>query len=160
AAFAPRAQRAPPPAAALETDVLITTDLLSEGLNLQDATRVVHYDVPWTPARLAQRVGRVDRLGSPHARVETVTFLPPEELERALALERRLATKLGAQTAGGAAQLESVAGPEAAQGRLDWCDRLQGLDSGVATPPAGPRGAEPPPSWPGSTPSCRAWPWG
>ena len=137
AAFAPRAQRAPPPAAALETDVLITTDLLSEGLNLQDATRVVHYDVPWTPARLAQRVGRVDRLGSPHARVETVTFLPPEDLERALALERRLATKLGAQTAGGAAQLESVAGPEAAQGRLDWCDRLQGLDSGVATPAEG-----------------------
>src|SRR5207253_1660748 len=83
AAFAPRAQRAPPPVPALETDVLIATDLLSEGLNLQDATRVVHYDLPWTPARLAQRVGRVDRLGSPHARVETVTFLPPEELERA-----------------------------------------------------------------------------
>ncbi len=131
AAFAPRAQRAPPPVPALETDVLIATDLLSEGLNLQDATRVVHYDLPWTPARLAQRVGRVDRLGSPHARVETVTFLPPEELERALAVERRLATKLGVQTAGGAAQLESVTGPAATQGRLDWCDRLQRLHSGV-----------------------------
>src|SRR5439155_1668509 len=54
AAFAPLAQRAPPPVPALETDVLIATDLLSEGLNLQDATRVVHYDLPWTPARLAQ----------------------------------------------------------------------------------------------------------
>src|SRR5437764_14565125 len=71
AAFGPRAQRAPPPVPALETDVLIATDLLSEGLNLQDATRVVHYDLPWTPARLAQRVGRVDRLGSPHARAQT-----------------------------------------------------------------------------------------
>ena len=137
AAFAPLAQRAPPPVPALETDVLIATDLLSEGLNLQDATRVVHYDLPWTPARLAQRVGRVDRLGSPHAWVETVTFLPPAGLERALALERRLATKLGMQTAGGAAQLESVAGPAAAQGRLDWCDRLQRLYLGVATPAEG-----------------------
>ena len=137
AAFAPRAQRAPPPVPALETDVLIATDLLSEGLNLQDATRVVHYDLPWTPARLAQRVGRVDRLGSPHARVETVTFLPPEELERALAVERRLATKLGVQTAGGAAQLESVAGPAATQGRLDWCDRLQRLHLGGTLPAEG-----------------------
>ena len=43
----------------METDVLIATDLLSEGLNLQDAARVVHYDLPWSPARLAQRVGRM-----------------------------------------------------------------------------------------------------
>src|SRR2546422_3622800 len=113
AAFAPRAQHAPPPARALETDILIATDLLSEGLNLQDATRVVHYDLPWSPARLAQRVGRVDRLGSPHDRVETVTFLPPPALERALAVEQRLAAKLVTQAARGAAQPESVAGPEA-----------------------------------------------
>src|SRR6266702_2952330 len=46
-AFAPRAQGGPRPPAALETDVLIATDLLSEGLNLQDAERVVHYDLPW-----------------------------------------------------------------------------------------------------------------
>ena len=137
AAFAPRAQHAPPPARALETDILIATDLLSEGLNLQDATRVVHYDLPWSPARLAQRVGRVDRLGSPHDRVETVTFLPPPALERALAVEQRLAAKLVTQAASGAAQLESVAGPEAARGRLDWCDRLQRLRSGVAAPSTG-----------------------
>src|SRR5439155_1609199 len=88
----------------------------------QDATRVVHYDLPWSPARLAQRVGRVDRLGSPHTRVETVTFLPPPALEGALAVEQRLATKLVTQAAAGAAQLESVAGPEAARGRrlMPW----------------------------------------
>src|SRR5207245_3661432 len=126
-------------------DVLIATDLLSEGLNLQDATRVVHYDLPWTPARLAQRVGRVDRLGSPHAWVETVTFLPPAGLERALALERRLATKLGMQTAGGAAQLESVAGPAAAPGRARRCDRPPRLYPGVATPAEGPGAAAPGP---------------
>src|SRR5438105_7231728 len=65
-AFAPAAQGVRGPAAALQTDVLLATDLLSEGLNLQDAVRVIHYDVPWSPARLAQRVGRIDRACSPH----------------------------------------------------------------------------------------------
>lgn len=117
-AFAPRAQGGPGPAAALETDVLIATDLLSEGLNLQDAERVVHYDLPWSPARLAQRVGRIDRLGSPHSAVTTVTFLPPPPLARALAMEERLATKIRAQ---------HVAGTD---GRLDWCDQLASLARG------------------------------
>ena len=129
-AFAPHAQGAggaAAPAAALETDVLIATDLLSEGLNLQDAARVIHYDLPWTPARLAQRVGRIDRLGSPHARIEAITFLPPPPLERALALEQRLAAKVSAQRAAGAAQVEAVAGPSGEPGALDWCDRLQRL---------------------------------
>ncbi|PYP37908.1 MAG: hypothetical protein DMD48_10560 [Gemmatimonadetes bacterium] len=119
--FAPRAQGAPLPPAALETDVLIATDLLSEGLNLQDAARVVHYDLPWSPARLAQRVGRIDRLGSSHSAISTVTFLPPAPLAGALAIEERLATKVGAQQAAGT------------NGRLDWCDQLALL----ATPDSG-----------------------
>jgi superfamily II DNA or RNA helicase len=90
-AFAPRAQEAPQPRAALETDVLIATDLLSEGVNLQDAARVIHYDLPWSPARLAQRVGRIDRLGSTR-RDQTVTFLPLGR-SSALRLEERLAAK-------------------------------------------------------------------
>jgi superfamily II DNA or RNA helicase len=124
-AFAPRAQGAPTPTLALETEVLIATDLLSEGLNLQDAERVVHYDLPWSPARLAQRVGRIDRLGSPHSTITTVTFLPPAPLARALAIEERLAAKIGAQQVGGT------------DGRLDWCDQLATLlRPGVATPAA------------------------
>ena len=114
-AFAPRAQGGAAPSAALETDVLVATDLLSEGLNLQDAERVVHYDLPWSPARLAQRVGRIDRLGSTHPSISTVTFLPPPSLARALEIEERLATKANAQ---------HVAGTD---GQLDWCDRLAGL---------------------------------
>ncbi len=122
-AFAPRAQGAPLPARALETNVLIATDLLSEGLNLQDAGRVIHYDLPWSPARLAQRVGRIDRAGSPHERIETVTFLPPPPLANALAMERRLVAKQRMQSRAGA-------GPRG----LDWCDRLQGLTARAGTP--------------------------
>ena len=115
-AFAPRAQGAPEPATARAADVLIATDIASEGLNLQDAARVVHYDLPWSPARLAQRVGRVDRLGSPHAAVTTITFAPPGPLEGALRIAARLALKTRRQRASGTA---------AAQ--LDWCDRLDAL---------------------------------
>ena len=125
-AFAPRAQGAPPPALALETDVLIATDLLSEGLNLQDAARVIHYDLPWSPARLAQRVGRIDRAGSPHGRIETVTFLPAQPLAAALAMERRLVAKWRMQSRAGS-------GPHG----FDWCDRLHGL-AARAGPPATP----------------------
>ena len=119
-AFAPRAQGAPSPAPALETDVLIATDLLSEGLNLQDAVRVIHYDLPWSPARLTQRVGRIDRAGSPHARIETITLLPAPPLAEAIALERRLLGKARAQARAGAGRHA-----------LDWCDRLQRLAATV-----------------------------
>src|SRR3989454_562222 len=134
-AFAPLAQGAGPPPAAPGTDALIATDLLSEGLNLQDAARVIHYDLPWSPARLAQRVGRIDRLGSPHGRIETVTFLPHPAIERALAVERRMAAKVAAQQAAGAAQVESPSGQVPAAAGLDWCDRLQSL-AAHAEPPA------------------------
>lgn len=114
-AFAPRAQGVGAPPAALATDVLLATDLLSEGLNLQDAERVVHYDLPWSPARLAQREGRIDRLGSAHGTISTVTILPPQPLAEALAIEERLAAKISAQHVAGS------------NGRLDWCDQLAGL---------------------------------
>jgi superfamily II DNA or RNA helicase len=125
--FAPRAQGVSPPGAAARVDVLIATDLLGEGLNLQDAERVVHYDLPWSPARLAQRVGRVDRLASTHASIGTITFLPPEPLAGAIALERRLARKVSAQISAGAAQIETIHGATAGEGALDWCDRVQHL---------------------------------
>ena len=137
-AFAPAAQGAAPPPRALVTDVLIATDLVSEGLDLQDAKRVVHYDLPWSPARLAQRVGRIDRLGTPHAAIETVAFVPPDPLARAMRLEGRLARKLALQRMSGAAATEAPRGP-GRSGALDWCDRLQMLaERAVAVaPPAG-----------------------
>ena len=75
--FAPRALHASPPAAAEAIELLLSTDLLSEGVNLQDAEVVVHLDIPWTAARLEQRVGRVARMGSLHSTVRVYLIRPP-----------------------------------------------------------------------------------
>jgi hypothetical protein len=75
--FAPFASRFAPPGPAEAIDLLLTTDLLSEGVNLQDAEVVVHLDIPWTLARMEQRVGRIARMGSSHARVHVHVLHPP-----------------------------------------------------------------------------------
>jgi superfamily II DNA or RNA helicase len=77
-------------------DLLITTDLLSEGVNLQEASVIVHLDLPWNPARLDQRVGRARRLGSRHDVVTVYSISPPASAERMLRIEARLREKLAA----------------------------------------------------------------
>jgi superfamily II DNA or RNA helicase len=94
--FAPVAHGAREPHPSQRIDLLLATDLLSEGVNLQDASVVVHLDLPWNPARLEQRVGRVSRLGSRHARVCVYAIRPPAAAEGLLAVERRLRAKLAA----------------------------------------------------------------
>jgi hypothetical protein len=73
--------------------VLLATDVAAEGLDLQGAQRVVHYDLPWNPARLDQREGRARRLGALHRAVDVVTFDPPECIERELRQLHILDTK-------------------------------------------------------------------
>jgi hypothetical protein len=73
--------------------ILISTDIASEGLDLQRAERVVHYDLPWNPARLEQRVGRAVRLGAAVRDVEVVRFDPPRMIERAIHSVRVLRQK-------------------------------------------------------------------
>jgi hypothetical protein len=107
--FAPVANGARPPKSHERVQVLIATDVLAEGLNLQDARAVVSYDLPWNPIRLAQRVGRIDRLGSPHDAVVAYAFLPHAGLERLLGLLRRIRRKLrGIRIVGGDAPLLDV----------------------------------------------------
>lgn len=106
--FAPHANGAPPPSPAEEIRVLLTTDMMSEGVNLQDASVVVHLDLPWTPARIAQRVGRAARIGSVHDRVTVYEMRAPATALHLLALERRLGEKATAAAA-------AVASPDAAQ---------------------------------------------
>jgi superfamily II DNA or RNA helicase len=117
---------------------LIATDVAAEGLDLQRAARVVHYDLPWTPMRLEQREGRAVRLGSPNATVEIVTFRPPTAVDRALRMTRALALK---------ARLPSLAGLGAAgRGLWRWRSGLAELyaggpaSPGAAVVPSGPPG--------------------
>ena len=76
--------------------MLIATDLLSEGLNLQDAAVVVHLDLPWTTARLTQRLGRIWRIGSQHARVHEYAIAPPAAADQLLRIVQVLTRKAGA----------------------------------------------------------------
>jgi hypothetical protein len=80
---------------------LLVTDVAAEGLDLQRAARVVHYDLPWTPMRMEQREGRAVRLGSAHREVEVVAFRPPLAIERALRITQALAVKARLPAAAG-----------------------------------------------------------
>jgi superfamily II DNA or RNA helicase len=90
---------APPGNPIERIDLLLTTDLLSEGVDLRGAAVIVHLDLPWNPARMEQRVGRARRLGSPHDSIHVYTFVPPVAADRMLELRRRLASKVRAARA-------------------------------------------------------------
>ncbi len=94
--FAPVASSSRPPSRAEAIEVLIATDLLSEGLNLQDAAVVVHLDLPWTNARLTQRLGRIWRIGSEHARVHEYALAPPAAADHMVRITEVLTRKAGA----------------------------------------------------------------
>ncbi|MFM2385889.1 MAG: hypothetical protein RL660_646 [Bacteroidota bacterium] len=75
-------------------DILITTDVLSEGQNLQDADMVVNYDVHWNPVRIIQRFGRIDRIGSPNKEIRLVNFWPAKDIEAYIRLKSRVEDRM------------------------------------------------------------------
>ena len=77
-----------------EIDILITTDVLSEGQNLQDCNTVINYDLPWAVIKLIQRVGRVDRIGQEADKIFCLSFMPDEGLERLINLRGRIQQRL------------------------------------------------------------------
>ncbi len=79
---------------AQELRVLIATDVLSEGQNLQDAAIVVNYDLPWAIIRLVQRAGRVDRIGQKADKILCYSFLPAEGIDRIIRLRSRVTQRL------------------------------------------------------------------
>lgn len=81
---------------ATPVDILIATDALSEGQNLQDADMVINYDIHWNPVRTIQRVGRIDRLGSPNQEVFTVNFWPAPNINEYLNLQTRIEKRMAA----------------------------------------------------------------
>ena len=100
------------PTAKDEFDILFTTDVLAEGVNLQQAGQMINYDLPWNPMRIVQRHGRVDRIGSKHDYVYLGLFFPAERLDALLELEARLEAKLAlADAAVGAGEVLPGRGP-------------------------------------------------
>ena len=77
-----------------EIDILISTDVLSEGQNLQDAGIMLNYDLHWNPTRMVQRAGRIDRLGSPYDQLWVYNMFPDEGLESLLHLVESLSSKI------------------------------------------------------------------
>ncbi|MBW1795255.1 MAG: DEAD/DEAH box helicase family protein [Deltaproteobacteria bacterium] len=77
-----------------EIDILISTDCLSEGQNLQDCDCVVNYDIHWNPVRIIQRFGRIDRLGSQNQVIQLVNFWPNMELDEYINLEARVSGRM------------------------------------------------------------------
>lgn len=75
-------------------DILIATDCLSEGQNLQDADMQINYDIHWNPVRLIQRFGRIDRIGSPNKQIQCVNFWPAKSFEDYLHLETRIQDRM------------------------------------------------------------------
>ncbi len=77
-----------------EIDILITTDVLSEGQNLQDCNTVVNYDLPWAIIKLIQRVGRIDRIGQSAEKIFCYSFMPSAGLEHLIQLRSRIQNRL------------------------------------------------------------------
>lgn len=75
-------------------DILIATDCLSEGQNLQDCDCLVNYDIHWNPVRLIQRMGRIDRLGSPNKTIQGINFWPGANYEDYLRLKERVENRM------------------------------------------------------------------
>ena len=83
-------------------DILIATDALSEGQNLQDADMVINYDIHWNPVRIIQRMGRIDRLGSPNQKIYGINFWPSNNINNYLDLQGRIEQRMAAMKLAGA----------------------------------------------------------
>lgn len=94
-AFSPRSKERPANLATEgDIDLLIATDCISEGQNLQDCDFLVNYDIHWNPVRIIQRFGRIDRIGSTNDRIQLVNFWPNMELDEYLDLESRVSGRM------------------------------------------------------------------
>jgi len=77
-----------------EIDILIGTDCISEGQNLQDCDYVINYDIHWNPVRIIQRYGRIDRIGSPNSQIQLVNYWPDISLDEYINLKERVENRM------------------------------------------------------------------
>ena len=92
--FAPIANNVPAGKVSEPIQILVSTDVLSEGLNLQDAAYILNYDLHWNPVRLIQRFGRIDRLNTLHREIYAFNFLPDPKLDQHLGIEQALRDRI------------------------------------------------------------------
>jgi superfamily II DNA or RNA helicase len=88
-------------------DILITTDVLSEGQNLQDADMVINYDIHWNPVRVIQRVGRIDRIGSPNNEIQSINFWPAKDIDSYIKLKSRVEKRMAIMKIAGSEVIET-----------------------------------------------------
>ena len=124
--FAPMTSGAPAGQQEDRFDLLVCTDVLAEGLNLQQCRNIINYDLPWNPMRLVQRHGRVDRIGSDHPRVFLRTFFPDDDLDAMLELENRVRVKLARAAASIGVETTPIAG--GAEGQQTFAETREEIE--------------------------------
>lgn len=93
-AFSPKSKMKKEISQEEQIDIIIGTDCISEGQNLQDCDTVINYDIQWNPVSLIQRFGRIDRIGSENQRIQMINFFPHMDLNDYLGLEQRVKGKM------------------------------------------------------------------
>lgn len=125
--FAPRAKKRAGMKALkqdAEIDLLIATDCISEGQNLQDADLLVNFDIHWNPVRLIQRFGRIDRIGSLNDRIKMVNFWPTPDLNHYINLKGRVEARMALVDLSATGDDNILAdAKEAAEADLQWRDK-------------------------------------
>ncbi|MGB3300034.1 MAG: helicase-related protein [Phormidesmis sp.] len=123
--FSPRAKgrsRIPSMVGAEEIDLLIATDCISEGQNLQDCDYLINYDIHWNPVRIIQRFGRIDRIGSQNHAVQMVNFWPTDDLDKYIKLQSRVEARMALVDAT-ATQEDNLLATETIKEELQYRDR-------------------------------------
>ena len=104
-------------------DLMVCTDVLAEGLNLQQCRNIINYDLPWNPMRLVQRHGRIDRLKSPHNEVYMYSFFPDNRLDDLLQLEQRIRNKIAIASASIGVEVAPIV--DGAESELIFSDTIE-----------------------------------
>ena len=124
--FAPLTTDAPVGSDEDRFDIVVTTDVLAEGVNLQQARHIINYDLPWNPMRLVQRHGRIDRIGSHHTEVYLRCVFPDDRLDDLLGLEERLHIKIAQAAA--SIGVGEVLPDQAAQVEINYAETREEIE--------------------------------
>ena len=118
--FAPVARGRGDTESGSDIDLLIATDCISEGQNLQDCDTVLNYDIHWNPIRIIQRFGRIDRIGSQSSSVRMINYWPTEEMEAYLRLQTRVEARMALADAAASGDENPLDNYEGIQGELNF----------------------------------------